>query len=568
MDKPCMTHAAPTGAGELTTFYAYDNSTARSVMLTQLAGVLAGAPAGPDGPGGAPVLMIDWDLEAPGLHQLSGSAGERPGLLEFIEACRDRLAAMTLARAGAANDPDELARAVLAAVDWRAYIEQVDAVRPLYLMRAGRVDATYGERAAQLDWSALFHACPALLRQWRAQMAQVFRHVFIDARSGRSAAVSVCTSLLPDKLVGLFGPTRRSLDGLCGVVERAIAYRCSHEEEQRPLLLYPVPCAPPGASAARCLAWRRGMGGPPGLAGYQARVEALMRASYGHQQLSLENYFDMVQVQPCDAICGEAELAAQPAAAPAPVGPSVLALLDWFADGFFPWQSHPGRLRTSAASMAAQPVAGLATHAATPLSTPGAHAQFPALRPLAVPASRLARSASGGTGAAALHVAPTSGADRRHPGFHVSHSASGAAPRARAGEGSHDQGDHGSHDGSRDRTHDRIHDRTRDRILDGTLDATRMGRLVDAVETELDHLQQLVDQHALREARPVADKLRHLVLRPAVALALRRRGAALIKLVYRHDNDTDALLAFTQDELASLEQVLSEAAAGHPLAFS
>jgi hypothetical protein len=38
--------------------------------------------------------------------------------------------------------------------------------------------------------------------------------------------------------------------------------------------------------------------------------------------------------------------------------------------------------------------------------------------------------------------------------------------------------------------------------------------------------------------------------------------------VYRHDNDTDALLAFTQDELDALERVLSEAEAGRPLAYS
>ena len=67
--------------------------------------------------------------------------------------------------------------------------------------------------------------------------------------------------------------------------------------------------------------------------------------------------------------------------------------------------------------------------------------------------------------------------------------------------------------------------------------------------------------------RPVADRLRHLVLRPAVAQALRRRGAALIKLVYRHDNDTDALLAFAQDELAALEPHPGDGAPGRPLAF-
>lgn len=471
MDKSCI---AP-GAGELTTFYAYDNGAVRSLVLSNMAWLLAGRQHAGAVPHDTPVLMIDWDLESPGLHHLFGSAGERPGLLEFVEACREQLDALALS--GMTADADELARRVLAAVDWRAYIEQVDADRPLYLMRAGRVDDTYGERAARLDWHALFQACPALLRQWRAQMAQAFRHVFIDARSGRSAAVSVCTSLLADKIVGLFTPARRSLDGLCGVVQRAIAYRCSHEDEQRPLLLYPLPCAPAGAPAAQRSAWRRGAA--PGVPGYQLQLEALMAASYGRRHVSLESYFDHVQLQGVD---GMTAIDGAPGGEPQcmAAAPTLLALLDWFAGGYVPWQSAPEL----------HELHGVRALASTPAGRPRAeamarfHAQFPALRPQAAPG------------------------------------------------------------------------------------AGRMGQLADAVERQLDQLQQLVDRQALREARPVADRLRHLVLRPAVAQALRRRGAALIKLVYRHDNDTDALLAFTQDELASLEWVLNEAAAGRPLAFS
>ena len=479
---PSIAPGAGTGAGELTTFYAYDSGAARSLVLSNMAWLLAGPRHGSE-----PVLMIDWDLESPGLHQLFGGGAERPGLLEFFEACRDQL--------DGDADTDEAARRVLAAVNWRGYVERVDTTRPLYLLRAGRIDASYGERAARLDWDALFRTCPALLRQWRVQLAAAFRHVFIDARGGRSAAVAVCTSLLPDKLVGLFTPARRSLDGLCGVVERAIAYRCSHEEEQRPLLLYPLPCVSTRSDGAWRQAWRRGgrteqPHGAVQLHGYQRVLETLMETSYGRAPLSLESYFDKIQLPPLDA----GDLPAMPGADPdrLATGRTLLALLDWFADGHFPWQSHAELtlLRTIDATLAtdrshdlhqllvnfSQAYGGAARTAGS--DTP---AQFPALRPLAT------------------HVAR-------------------AAPAP------------------------------------------------DAVETQLDHLQQLVDRQALREARTVADRLRHLVLCPAMAHVVRRRGAALIKLVYRHDNDTDALLAFTQDELASLEQVLDNAAAGRPLA--
>ena len=322
MDKPCPSSGAVAGAGVVTTYYADDSCAARTLALANMAWRLSGA-AIPGPRAGVPVLMIDWNLAAPGLHHLFGGAGTRPGLLEFFTACRAQLAA--LAHGNTAADSDELARQVLAAVDWRAYIEPAAAGRPLYLMRAGRVDTSFGARAAQLDWHALFQACPALLRQWRAQMAQAFRHVLIDAPGARSAAVSVCTSLLPDRIVGLFTPAQSSLDALCGVMRRAIAYRCSHEEEQRPLLLYPLPCAPAGADRAALAAWRHGA---RGAAGYQAVLEQLMQEIYGRTQLALDSYCDHVLLAPADEGHGTG------------AGPALQALLDWAGEGHFPWQTR------------------------------------------------------------------------------------------------------------------------------------------------------------------------------------------------------------------------------------
>jgi len=81
----------------------------------------------------------------------------------------------------------------------------------------------------------------------------------------------------------------------------------------------------------------------------------------------------------------------------------------------------------------------------------------------------------------------------------------------------------------------------------------------------LSQLQKLVDARRGQEARSLADSLREIILRPYVAQALRRRGVALIKQVYLEDGDKDAVLAFTEDEVASLEGALIEAAGGRPL---
>lgn len=361
--------------GQVTTFYAYEGGPARNGLLAAMALQLAGDSAG------APVLVIDWDLESPSLHRYFGALhdgggadladdacdDEPPGLVEYVDALRDELRRRRGARedgsaassagpaAVAATVADAVADAVLDAVDWRAYVGRADGRRPLYLMRAGRFGDDYAERAGRLDWVALFDACPALLRRFAARMAGHFRHVLVACRSGRSASVSACTTLVPDRLVGLFTPGPGSLDGLEGVVRRAIEYRCTHEDEQRPLLVYPVACAADGARSDPGQFWRRG-DASQGLAGYQPRVEALLRGVYGISRLRLESWFDEVQLPLCDAVA-----AFNPHAGPGfGIGGGALAhpvscLLSWFAQGCFPWQSLAEvRLRAALARARAQ----------------------------------------------------------------------------------------------------------------------------------------------------------------------------------------------------------------------
>jgi len=334
--------------GEVTTFYAYEGSPARNGLLAAMAQQLAAIPAR------APVLVIDWDLESPALHGYLGRDGDaadeavQPGLLDYIGALQDELRRRRIARD---DGGDAVADAVLDAVDWRAYLERADGRHPLWLMRAGRFDEAYAERAARLDWVALFDACPALLRRFAARMARHFRHVLVSSRAGRSSSVSACTALLPDRLVGLFTPAPGSIEGLEGVVSRAVEYRCTHEDEQRPLLVYPVACAADGARSDPGQRWRRG-DPARGLPGYQPRIEALLRRTYGMSQLRLESWFDEVQLSLCDA-------AAIPGiGGRSPLGRPAECLLSWFVHGGFPWHSLAEvRLRAALARARAQEVA-------------------------------------------------------------------------------------------------------------------------------------------------------------------------------------------------------------------
>lgn len=716
--------------GQVTTFYAYEGGPARNGLLAAMALQLAGDSAG------APVLVIDWDLESPSLHRYFGALHngadaddddeEPPGLVEYVDALRDELRrrrgaredgsatsaagpASVSAMAAAATAAETVADAVLDAVDWRAHIGRADGRRPLYLMRAGRFDDDYAERAGRLDWVALFDACPALLRRFAARMAGHFRHVLVACRAGRSSSVSACTTLVPDRLVGLFTPAPGSLDGLEGVVRRAIEYRCTHEDEQRPLLVYPVACSADGARSDPGQFWRRGDANQ-GLAGYQPRLEALLRSVYGMGRLRLESWFDEVQLPLSDAVA-----AFDPHAGPGfGIGGGALAhpvscLLSWFAHGCLPWQSLAEvRLRAALARARAQadaePNTAAAGHLAARLMRLGqlCHEEGRAAEAGELLRESLAlRSATLGddhpdaraalAALAALHLASAElDAARRDYELLVQRSARDAGAEhpdtlaarsglacvlGRLGEGEralalHEQvvaacerlwGDAhpatldslealavtlgGQHENDRARVlFERVLDGRRRlqggehedtlrcaerlarllgqmgdlgnarRLLEGALRArerqdgghvlptqrTRQAlaeifaaqgdmaavrsiqdalawprgheldreagahSALDSLQNKCAQLKDLVDREDQHEARVLADKLRHTVPWPAVALPLRKLMTALIEQVYLQEGDKDAALAFNKDLLSSLEGALSQAGRGHP----
>jgi len=316
--------------GEVITFYAYRDDGSRSAALANLALLLARQRAAYN-----PVLMIDWDLPAPTLHQHFGASRNHPGVLEFFLACAEQLEQH---QPSVFSDDTLLAYEVLAAVDWEQYVLRVDDGSQLYLMPAGRLDERYAERLRTLDWEGLFRRCPALFRCFAAQMACHFRHVLVDAASGQSETSGLCTTLLPRKLVMLFGPEKGSLEGACEMVTRATSYRCSHEDEQRPLLVYPVAVQLEGDDA-RLRAQRR-HGDSLRHGGYQQRLEQLLSDCYGLRQLSLASYCDEVQLQYSRDEAQQLAVQATPHGDRHTLARSYATLLEWLEPGYYPWQSH------------------------------------------------------------------------------------------------------------------------------------------------------------------------------------------------------------------------------------
>ena len=79
--------------GTVITFYSYKGGTGRSMALANAACLLAQRLKGPS----QRVLVLDWDLEAPGLHRFFTPRSEdseninRPGVLDYFYALRQLL---------------------------------------------------------------------------------------------------------------------------------------------------------------------------------------------------------------------------------------------------------------------------------------------------------------------------------------------------------------------------------------------------------------------------------------------------------------------------------------------
>ncbi|MTV38010.1 KGGVGR-motif variant AAA ATPase [Duganella radicis] len=323
-------------SGEVITFYSYKGGAGRTMALSNIAVLLARQQNAT-----TPVLMIDWDLEAPGLHHYFPESHQesRPGVLEFFEACREQLA--RLHHSAAPLEGEALAHEVLAGVGWEQYVSRVDEGSQLYLMRAGRFDDSYGERLAGLHWEELFNACPALFRCFADRLARHFRFVLVDSRTGRTDSAGICTTLLPRKLVVVFTPNRQSLEGVQALVTRATTYRRSHEDEQRPLLVYPLPSRIEMGDSAQRAQWRRG-DERQRILGYQPSFEELIRECYGMTQVSLDSYFDEVQLQQTRTFAYGEQVAVRldRGGDRFSLTRTFEALLAWLAPGYFPWQSN------------------------------------------------------------------------------------------------------------------------------------------------------------------------------------------------------------------------------------
>jgi len=204
--------------GTVYTFYSFKGGAGRSMALANVAALLA--------KWGRSVLVIDWDIEAPGIEKFfitndspSGSIrSSRPGIVDLIHG-----------------------QAARREIDWRECILKFDP--GVSVISAGRDDGEYLDRLQRLDFHTLFaeHDLGNYIERLRTDWISSFDFVLVDSRTGVSDVGGICTVHLPDILVLLFTATDSSIYGASQIVERSRRAQELLPLDRGHLIAVPVP---------------------------------------------------------------------------------------------------------------------------------------------------------------------------------------------------------------------------------------------------------------------------------------------------------------------------------------
>jgi cellulose biosynthesis protein BcsQ len=305
--------------GEIMTFYSYKGGVGRSMTLANVACLLARRFP-------QKVLMIDWDLEAPGLHwffqkrsaeqaqpdpEFQQKLQVQPGLIDLFQDLAQRLKDASDKDASHkdvnnhandhANDHvndhvnDQDAAAIIEAFDLERYIisANVPELPNLYLLKAGRFDEDYSRRVNGFDWVEFYERSPHIFQHVAQRLRQDYQYTLIDSRTGITDTSGICTALMPQKLIVVFTPNQQSLTGVLETAHKATTYR-KQSDDLNPLVVYPVPSRVETSETTLRSQWRKGTAEFPG---YQPSFEQLLQQIYDLPICNLEDYFDDVQIQ-------------------------------------------------------------------------------------------------------------------------------------------------------------------------------------------------------------------------------------------------------------------------------
>ena len=198
--------------GQVITFYSYKGGVGRSMSMANIAVLLA--------KWGKKVLIIDWDLEAPGLEYFFY---DRKREIAEIEEIRKKKGVIDLLLGKAHDTGFDIDK-----IDWDEYetdlTSKIHANGVLRIITSGLKDEDYVSKVRKFNYTEFYDTgdggqfIEELRTYW---ILNNYDYVFVDSRTGLTESGGVCTIQLPDILVLLFTPNEQSLRGVMEVADRS-----------------------------------------------------------------------------------------------------------------------------------------------------------------------------------------------------------------------------------------------------------------------------------------------------------------------------------------------------------
>lgn len=191
--------------GKVITFYSYKGGVGRSMALANIAYVLS--------KWGYKTLVIDWDLEAPGLENFYSElinpieAREKKGLIDILNLKIEK--------------PD----IIIDSIPWHEFYTEIPIENKavLHIMTAGKRDEKYVSKVKKFDFNSFYENEDGgeYLENLRDFWISKYDFVLIDSRTGLTDSSGICSIHMPDILVLLFTPNEQSFNGIKTVSEKA-----------------------------------------------------------------------------------------------------------------------------------------------------------------------------------------------------------------------------------------------------------------------------------------------------------------------------------------------------------
>ena len=205
-------------------FYSYKGGVGRTMALANVAALLARE--------GRRVLLIDFDLEAPGLDAFEelGCAKGHSGVVEYVAAY--------LATGKAPSISSFVRECVPSSTHLRG---------KLWLMPSGKKDQQYNRDRARINWTELYDKFDGerFIENWKADIENTYSpdYVLIDSRTGLTDVGGICTLHLPQLVVLLYALNDQNIHGIAGVA-RAVSRAANTRPPQLLTVASPVPPVP------------------------------------------------------------------------------------------------------------------------------------------------------------------------------------------------------------------------------------------------------------------------------------------------------------------------------------